>query len=78
MYREGKTRDELKAIVLSQINQLGFPSVSDVQIYRVIDLRADFNWSLGPITLGNEDEKSVTRALGLLLRRLQDRYELID
>jgi hypothetical protein len=40
--------------------------------------RADFNWSLGPITLGDEDEKSVTRAVGLLLRRLQDRYEMID
>jgi hypothetical protein len=78
MYREGKTRGELKAIVLSEINQLGFPSLSDVQIYRVTDLRVDFNWSLGPITLCNEDEKSVTRAVALLLRRLQGRYELID
>ncbi len=78
MYREGKTRDELRAIVLGEIKQLGFPSVSDVQIYRVTDLRTDFNWSLGPIALGNEDEKSMTRAVELLLRRLQDRYELID
>lgn len=78
MYREGKTLDELKAIVLGEIRQLGFPSISDGQIYRVADLRADFNWSLGPIALGNEDEKSVLRAVGLILRCLQDRYELID
>jgi hypothetical protein len=76
MYREGKTRGT-KGNRPKRDQSVGFASVSDVQIYRVTDLRADFNWSPGSIALGNEDEK-VTRAVGLLLRRLQDRYELID
>ena len=78
MYRESKTADELKAIVLAEIHQLGFPSVSDVQIFRVVDLRADFNWSLGPVALGEEDSAQATSALGRLVRHLQDQYDLAD
>jgi hypothetical protein len=72
-----KTADELKQMALKAIRVYrGCETVADVGIYHIVDDRADCNWSISVLNLGNADGDLAHRAAIEVQDRLSSEFDL--
>jgi hypothetical protein len=73
-----KSAEELKQMALEEIRAYrGCEDVADVGIYRIIDDRADCNWSISVLSLGSADGDQAHRAAIEVQDKLSSKYDLL-